>query len=453
MKRCLYVLGVLLTLSVEAFQRPNLQDEAMQRAGEAAQRRRAARHTQPAEPTSASQSSTSTAAEQENCAVCLEDLGETPASLGCGHHFHQACIDEWLSRGGAAATCPLCRAPQLPGEEPRQRPAGQRAAPQQVPSQAENDIALIAAVRNHNYDAVRVLLDRGANPNVRIAGGSAFSQAVVSSNINMINLLLEHGADVNAGGPQGRTLLVTAVMGGNVGVLNALLGAPGINVNARDASGKTALFFAVEWGNVAAVRRLCGIEGIDVNLGYENGTTVLMVAVRSGNIQIASALLGARGINVNLHENGRGATALMLAAYWGRSEMVSLLLGVPGIEKNAIDRDGNTALIVAAMRDHSAAVNQLLKYGADTTIRNSQGETALDAAQAKGNQNIVTMLENAAADEEARRRRLRRDFFEPAPAGPSSQGEAMQRSGEEAQRRRASSRRRSPEVSAPLPGD
>ncbi|RLM64588.1 uncharacterized protein C2845_PM16G17590 [Panicum miliaceum] len=54
------------------------------------------------------------------CAICLAGLeeagaaGQAVAELGaCSHAFHAACIDVWAGTG-AAATCPLCRAPMTP---------------------------------------------------------------------------------------------------------------------------------------------------------------------------------------------------------------------------------------------------------------------------------------------------------------------------------------------------
>ena len=43
--------------------------------------------------------------------ICLEDLvaGDALRRLPCTHHFHTACIDEFLTRWGH--TCPLCKFP------------------------------------------------------------------------------------------------------------------------------------------------------------------------------------------------------------------------------------------------------------------------------------------------------------------------------------------------------
>ena len=43
------------------------------------------------------------------CSICLNPVRHTRKSkqLECGHLYHGACIDEWISAGGN--TCPMCR--------------------------------------------------------------------------------------------------------------------------------------------------------------------------------------------------------------------------------------------------------------------------------------------------------------------------------------------------------
>jgi hypothetical protein len=45
--------------------------------------------------------------DEEACSVCLAQYeeGDQLRQLGCNHHFHVECIDEWLKRN---AKCPLC---------------------------------------------------------------------------------------------------------------------------------------------------------------------------------------------------------------------------------------------------------------------------------------------------------------------------------------------------------
>ena len=50
---------------------------------------------------------------KRQCAICLDDLGESVITLGCGHVFHSLCAATWFRRSPA---CPVCRS--LPDSDP-----------------------------------------------------------------------------------------------------------------------------------------------------------------------------------------------------------------------------------------------------------------------------------------------------------------------------------------------
>uniref|UniRef100_A0A6C0K1X2 RING-type domain-containing protein n=1 Tax=viral metagenome TaxID=1070528 RepID=A0A6C0K1X2_9ZZZZ len=51
----------------------------------------------------------------DDCAICIESLSETPNDIemlpNCGHFFHKTCIDQWKQQRGRYSNCPKCRAP------------------------------------------------------------------------------------------------------------------------------------------------------------------------------------------------------------------------------------------------------------------------------------------------------------------------------------------------------
>ncbi|XP_062217523.1 brassinosteroid-responsive RING protein 1-like [Phragmites australis] len=52
-----------------------------------------------------------------DCAVCLSSIGsgdEVRQLSNCRHGFHRGCLDGWMAHD--QRTCPLCRAPLIPGE-------------------------------------------------------------------------------------------------------------------------------------------------------------------------------------------------------------------------------------------------------------------------------------------------------------------------------------------------
>ncbi len=96
-------------------------------------------------------------------------------------------------------------------------------------------------------------------------------------------------------------------------------------------------------------------------------------------LAMITALLKA-GADVNSRDI-YGNTALAWASYRGNKDAVKLLLAQPGVKLNEIDVDGGAALMSAAENGHAEIVEMLLKSGADTSITDEAGQTALIRAQ------------------------------------------------------------------------
>lgn len=79
-----------------------------------------------------------------------------------------------------------------------------------------------------------------------------------------------------------------------------------------------------------------------------------------------------------LDESGLGL--IHWAADRNQLEILCELLKIPGIKINLQDSDGQTALHYAASCGHKDTLELLLGQGADRSIANSDGETALDIA-------------------------------------------------------------------------
>lgn len=73
---------------------------------------------------------------------------------------------------------------------------------------------LLHAIHKRQAAAVRLLLERGADPNTRTDSETALMMAAADSDPAMVELLLRHGADARARGRGGATALSIAVSGG-----------------------------------------------------------------------------------------------------------------------------------------------------------------------------------------------------------------------------------------------
>ncbi|KFQ41028.1 Ankyrin repeat domain-containing protein 33, partial [Mesitornis unicolor] len=94
---------------------------------------------------------------------------------------------------------------------------------------------------------------------------------------------------------------------------------------------------------------------------------------------------------------------LMLACYKGFVDIVPLLGKCPYINVNQQDKDGNTALMMAAQAGHITIVNYLLNYypALEVDKRDPRGLTALMKAAVQGQQDCVAALLLSGADLQA----------------------------------------------------
>lgn len=147
------------------------------------------------------------------------------------------------------------------------------------------DANLIAAVKDRQADAVANLLKEGANVNVRDRGGmTPLHWAAYSGDFEVLKALIAHGANVKTRQRGGEFtplhfLAYTAHDHKHWREETELLLAHGAEINARDNEGSTPLFWAAWQGNKELVKLLLD-KGADVSLkGKENMTVLEMTKV------------------------------------------------------------------------------------------------------------------------------------------------------------------------------
>lgn len=117
--------------------------------------------------------------------------------------------------------------------------------------------SLVSACGNGDLEAVKVLIARGADVN-EIPKGMGYLTPLMwaGDNMEIVDYLLEHGADPNKKDIRGQTALIRAIGMGNTNLVRKLI-AKGANVNERDASGKNiALGYAKATQNPSMVELL-----------------------------------------------------------------------------------------------------------------------------------------------------------------------------------------------------
>jgi len=106
--------------------------------------------------------------------------------------------------------------------------------------------------------------------------------------LEMVEVLLAEGAEVNAKNGNGKTGLMSAAYFGNERVVSLLLAA-GADVNAKDNNDSTALIAGAYSGNLNVVLSLLA-EGADVNASSKSGASSLKNADTRGYAQISKVL-------------------------------------------------------------------------------------------------------------------------------------------------------------------
>lgn len=260
--------------------------------------------------------------------------------------------------------------------------------------------ALQAAAEGGNMEVMNILLKAGADvngPACQNYGRTALQAAAGRGNLEAVDFLLRAGADVNAAPAEctGRTALQAAAEQGNLEVVDALLKAGAdVNTPPGDSNGRAALQAAAEKGHLGVVNVLLA-AGADANIAASPfcGRTPLQAAMQKQYPEILNALLKA-GADPNLTNGNQHP--LYEAASNGNLETVKILLKA-GVKINDIHQE--PVLVTAADKGHLELVKLLLEAGADVNISLGQcGETALQAAASRGNLGIVNALLEAGAD-------------------------------------------------------
>merc|ERR1719384_2963644 len=156
--------------------------------------------------------------------------------------------------------------------------------------------ALHYSVSHGNFDVVSILLDsKVANANILNKAGYTctmlVSLAVISSDTNrsVVKKLFSSG-DLNVRASQhGQTALMLAVSHGRLDMVELLLEA-GADVNIRDEDGSTALMCAAEHGHIEIVKVLMKHPDININATDNDGLSALSVAMEAGNRDIGVVL-------------------------------------------------------------------------------------------------------------------------------------------------------------------
>lgn len=150
--------------------------------------------------------------------------------------------------------------------------------------------------------------------------------------------------------------------------------------------GETGLIIAVREDANKVFELLFNTKDVNLNARARNGDSALMIAAYKGKYDTVKALL-----DKGAEPNQTGWAALHYAAAVGNNQIVQLLLDHSAYI-DAESPNQTTPIMMAARGGHILTVKLLLDEGADLTLKNGAGMTALDFARAGGFKDIVEGL-------------------------------------------------------------
>jgi uncharacterized protein len=199
-----------------------------------------------------------------------------------------------------------------------------------------------AAAAAQDTMAITAFIDAGINVNAQNAadGRTALISAAARGDLEVVKLLLQSGADPNVKDKENYTALFHAIEAMYPEVERVILDQPNLDLNARGLNGVTALMSYAWRDNNDIVRKLLD-RGADVNAQDNDGDAALHGVAKSGNMEALDMLLE-KGAKLNL-QNKLGGTPLMWAAVFGHEDAAKRLLE-RGADASLKDVDGMTAL-------------------------------------------------------------------------------------------------------------
>uniref|UniRef100_L2GDQ2 Nacht and ankyrin domain protein n=1 Tax=Colletotrichum fructicola (strain Nara gc5) TaxID=1213859 RepID=L2GDQ2_COLFN len=236
-------------------------------------------------------------------------------------------------------------------------------------------ISLYCAVRAGEKFTVKFLLDNGGEPDYRYepSGRTLLHLAVSMGNKPMVLLLLENGANIDPCGCDVSPLKLALRCGAEE--ISKVLLEKGANLNITDDRGHTALHVAAQKGCVKLVETIVDM-GADISCTDLQGSTPLSLACKNQNHDVAAFLFD-RGARIEEDESSNVAHPYTE----GLHKQVAQLLQLDANEINGRDELGRTPLFEACHLGALDIVKSLLERGADATVTDNQGQTALFAVQ------------------------------------------------------------------------
>ncbi|KAL4915400.1 ankyrin repeat-containing domain protein [Aspergillus aurantiobrunneus] len=212
--------------------------------------------------------------------------------------------------------------------------------------------------------------------------------AAVNGHLELVELFLLYGSNVNATDHRGATPLYLAVVKRHIKVVERLVEA-GADVNIATTLGEIALQESLNDGTTEITRLLLR-AGANVNQRNQHGQTAFHFAMECNDLSLVQLLIDS-GANISVADFA-GRTPLFVAASYGKLHLVNYLL-LLGAHNEAEKTGEHTPL-----SNDLPAMRELIRLGADVNYVNSSGKSVVDVTLPTPGVDALTILLDAGAD-------------------------------------------------------
>jgi ankyrin repeat protein len=233
------------------------------------------------------------------------------------------------------------------------------------------------AAREGHEGLISFLIEKKADVNIKNASGAApLHEAARSGNAGIMAVILDAGAEINAQDAKGNSALHIGIPPASHREAAALLLARGVNPNLRDVHGESPLHIAITLNRGPDLLQTLLGGGADVSIRNIDGKTPLYLAIQENRADAVGPLL-AYGSDLFAADN-RGITPFDWALQ-ENSPLLTTLITPESVQQS--DSAGNTMLHAAVKnRADLKIAGYILDQKALVNARNKEGETALHLA-------------------------------------------------------------------------
>jgi ankyrin repeat protein len=189
-------------------------------------------------------------------------------------------------------------------------------------------------------------------------GNTPLMTAAIRDSMEMTELLINAGADINATNNYGHTALLLSTIGNSTGACQLLLKA-NANVDAKDKSGNTALMYASLYGSMENMQLLID-SGADVNVKNESGLSVLQLARERKNTDAVKLLV----------KSGANAKATSVLSYIKKEDVEKIL-------ESGLQLLNATIQLVGSASMNSNIPSSVSTYSDETSVNTSTNTTVV----------------------------------------------------------------------------